>query len=359
MLQTYYSLNSFQPKLKSLQDVTNEIAILNEDTSTLQDAINIRNYYSQIIDTFVDIEYLQPDAIDYIIGLNNIDIIEGDNIIYDMKKWCDINFYLIEYIYNNLNLINFGTNKFIDNIDTINFGIISKIFDIINDVDLKIMSGYYELSKFKNEIDSFEDFTLEEKETYIKQISIVESYEYLCLFLVKYCNQLFVRMTKNKLNYSSNGLLYNYDTINSKLSEEGLTELASKFVNIQINIGNSNKVEASLLNFNDSGNLKNDLESISNILLELSSVSEIEEVPLKELGKGLPNMYNLMIKPKRSFSSMVNMPKYRMDTAVQAAGTVKNKRLRNKRKTRNNKIKNKRSSIKKREIKNKRNTKKT
>ena len=359
MLQTYYSLNSFQPKLKSLQDVTNEIAILNEDTSTLQDAINIRNYYSQIIDTFVDIEYLQPDAIDYIIGLNNIDIIEGDNIIYDMKKWCDINFYLIEYIYNNLKLINSVTNKFIDNIDTINFGIITQIFDIINDVDLKIMSGYYELSKLKNEIDSFEDFTPEEKETYKKQISIVESYEYLCLFLVKYCNQLFVRMTKNKLNYSTNGLLYNYDTINSKLSEEGLTELASKFVNIKINIGNSNKVEASLLNFNDSGNLKSDLESISNILLELSSVSEIEEVPLKDMGKGLPKNFNFIIKPKKSFSSMVNMPKYRMDTAVQAAGTVKNKRLRNKRKTRNNKIKNKRSSIKKREIKNKRNTKKT
>ena len=359
MLQTYYSLNSFQPKLKSLQDVTDEIATLNEDKSTLQDAINIRNYYSQIIDTFVDIEYLQPDAIDYIIGLNNIDIIEGDNIIYDMKKWCDINFYLIEYIYNNLKLINSVTNKFIDNIDAINFSIIRKIFDIINDVDLKIMSGYYELSKLKNEIDSFEDFTPEEKETYKKQISIVESYEYLCLFLVKYCNQLFVRMTKNKLNYSTNGLLYNYDTINSKLSEEGLSELASKFDSIKINIGNSDKVESSLLNFNESGNLKNDLESINNILLDLSSVREIEEVSLKDIGKGLPNMYKLMIKPRKSVSSMVNMPKYRMDTAIQAAGTVKNRRMKNNTKTRNTKIKNKRGSIKKRVIKNKRNTRRT
>ena len=350
MLQTYYSLNSFQPKLKSLQDVTDEIATLNEDTSTLQDAINIRNYYSQIIDTFVDIEYLQPDAIDYIIGLNNIDIIEGDNIIYDMKKWCDINFYLIEYIYNNLRLINSVTNKFIDNIDAINFGIITQIFDITCNADLKIMSGYYELSKLKNEIDSF-DFTPDEKETYKKQISIVESYEYLCLFLVKYCNQLFIRMTKNKLNYSTNGLLYSYDIINNKLSEQGLTELVSKFDSIKINIGNSDKIEESLFNFTDSGNLKSDLESISNILLELSSVSEIEEVPLKDIGKGLPKNFNLMIKPRKSFSSMVNMPKYRMDTAIQAAGTLKNKRLKNIKKTRNNKIKTKKGSIK--DIKNK------
>ena len=356
MLQTYYSFNSFQPKLKSLQDLTDEIAKLNENTSRLQDAINIRNYYSQIIDTFIDIEYLQPDAIDYIIGLNNIDIIEGDNIIYDMKKWCDINFYLIEYIYNNLKLINSGTNKFIDNTDTVNFGIIAQIFDIISDVDLKIMDGYYELSKFKNDIDSFEDFTPEEKETYKKQISIVESYEYLCLFLVKYCNQLFIRMTKNKLNYSTNGLLYNYDIINNKLSEEGLTELVSKFDSIKINIGNSDKVESRLLNFNESGNLKDDLESINNILLELSSVSEIVEIPLKELGKPLSRTYDLMLKTRKPTSTTFNIPKYRMDAAIQAAGTAKNRRPKNNKKTRNNKIKNKRSSIKKRENKNKKNT---
>jgi hypothetical protein len=357
MLQTYYSLNSFQPKLKSLQDVTDEIATLNEDKSTLQDAINIRNYYSQIIDTFVDIEYLQPDAIDYIIGLNNIDIIEGDNIIYDMKKWCDINFYLIEYIYNNLKLINSVTNKFIDNIDAINFGIITQIFDITCNVDLKIMSGYYELSKLKNEIDSFEDFTPEEKETYKKQISIVESYEYLCLFLVKYCNQLFIRMTKNKLNYSTNGLLYSYDIINNKLSEQGLTELLSKFDSIKINIGNSDKVESSLLSFNDSGNLKSDLESISNILLELSSVSEIEEVPLKDMGKGLPENFSLNLNLRRQRQGPIKMSSLlRRPRDLLGAGTCKNKKAINARKTRNNKIKNKKGSIKKRDNKIKRNT---
>ena len=357
MLQTYYSLNSFQPKLKSLQDVTDEIATLNEDKSTLQDAINIRNYYSQIIDTFVDIEYLQPDAIDYIIGLNNIDIIEGDNIIYDMKKWCDINFYLIEYIYNNLRLINSVTNKFIDNIDAINFGIITQIFDITCNVDLKIMSGYYELSKLKNEIDSFEDFTPEEKETYKKQISIVESYEYLCLFLVKYCNQLFIRMTKNKLNYSTNGLLYSYDIINNKLSEQGLTELVSKFDSIKINIGNSNKVESSLLSFNDSGNLKSDLESISNILLELSSVSEIEEVPLKDMGKGLPEKFSLNLNLRGQRQRPIKMSSWiRSPRDLLGAGTSKNKKAINARKTRNNKIKNKKGSIKKRDNKIKRNT---
>jgi len=199
-----------------------------------------------------------------------------------------------------------------------------------------------------------EDFTQEEKTNLLNQISIAESYEYLCLFLIKFCNNFLIKITNSQLNYSKNGLIYNYEIIKDKIGKE----VADKFDNIRINIGNSNKIEAILFNYNDSGNLKNDLESISNILLELSSVSEIEEVPLKELGKGLPNIFNLMKKSRNSISPMLNMTKYRMDTAIQAAGTFKNKRLRNINKTINNKIKNKKTSIKKRKNKIKRNTRK-
>jgi hypothetical protein len=351
MLQVYYSLNSFQPKLKSLQDITDEIATLNEDTSTLQDAINIRNYYSQIIDTFVNIEYIQTDAIDYIVGLNNVSIIEGDNIVYDMKKWSDISFYLITFIITNLKLINSGPDKFVNNFDDINYRIISEIHSLIGDIDINVVNGYYELSKSREEIDTLDDFTQEEKNSLLNQISIVESYEYLCLFLIKYCNNLLMKITNNQLNYS-NGLIYGYETIKEKIGKE----VEEKFDSIKINIGNSDKIEASLFNFNESGNLKNDLETISNILLELSSVSEMEEVPLKDVGNGLPKNFNLMMKPRRSFISMLNMPKNRTDTSIQGAGTFKNKRLRNFNKTKNNKIKNKKSSIKKRENKIKRNT---
>ena len=354
MLQAYYSLNSFKPKLKSLQDITDEISTLNEDTSTLQDAINIRNYYSQIIDTFINIEYIQEDSIDFILATLEVDIAEGDTVIYDMKKLCDSSFYLITFVLTNLNLISSGPNKFVNNFDHVNYRIMSQIHSLIGDIDITDMNGYYELSKSREEIDKIEEFTQEEKTNLLNQISIVKSYEYLCLFLIKYCNIFLMKITNNQLNYSKNGLIYNYETIKDKIGQES----ADKFESIKINIGNSDKVEASLFNFNDSGNLKSDLESISKILLELSSVSEVEEVPLEDMGKGLSKNFslnlNLRAPTQRSFKRAAWIGR---SNDLSGAGTSKNKKVINARKTRNNKIKNKKSSIKKRENKIKRNTK--
>ena len=355
MLQVYYSFNSFQPKLKSLNDITEEIALLNEDTSTLQEAINIRNYYSQIIDIFITIEYIQENSIDFILTAFEIDIIEGDTVIYDMKRISDVSFYVTSFILSNLTLISSGKNKFVNSIDDINFRIMSEIHSLIGHIDINVMSGYYEISKSREEIEKLEDFTQEEKTNLLNQISIVESYEYLCLFLIKYCNNLLMNITNNQLNYSKNGLIYDYENIEDNFGKE----LSDKFDSIKINIGNSDKIEESLFNFTESGNLKNDLDSISNILLELSSVSEIQEVSLKDLGKGVPKMFNYKITPRNKLFSMVNMPKYRMDTAIQAAGTLKNKRLKNIKKTRNNKIKTKKGSIKEKKNKIKRYTRRT
>ena len=354
MLQAYYSLNSFQPKLESLQDIINEISTLNEDTSTLQDAINIRNYYSQIIDTFINIEYIQEDSIDFILTSLDVDITEGDTVIYDVKKWSDSSFYLITFVLTNLNLISSGPNKFVNNFDDVNYRIMSQIHSLIGDIDITDMNGYYELSKSIEEIDKIEEFTQEEKINLLNKISIAESYEYLCLFLIKYCNNFLMKITNNQLIYSKNGLIYNYETIKDKIGQES----ADKFESIKINIGNSDKVEASLFNFNDSGNLKSDLESISKILLELSSISEIEEVPLKDMGKGLLNNLNLNLNlrrpTQRSFKRAAWPGSYR---ELLGAGTSKNKKIRNDIKTRNNKTKNKKGTIKKRENKIKRNTK--
>jgi len=356
MLQAYYSLNSFQPKLKSLQDITDEIATLNEDTSTLQDAINIRNYYSQIIDTFINIEYIQEDSIDFILTALEVDIAEGDTIIYDMKKWSDSSFYLITFVLTNLKLISSGPDKFVNNFDDINYRIMSQIHSLIGHIDTNDMNNYYELSKTREEIDKIEEFTQEEKTDLLNKISIAESYEYLCLFLIKYCNNFLMKITNSQLIYSKNGLIYNYETIKNKIGQES----ADKFESIKINIGNSEKVEASLFNFNDSGNLKNDLESISNILLELSSISEIEEVPLKDIGKGLPKNFslnlNLRAPTKKSFKRATWIGR---SNDLSGAGTSKNKKVINARKTRNNKIKNKKGSIKKSENKIKRNTRRT
>ena len=356
MLQAYYSLNSFQPKLKSMQDITDEITTLNEDTSTLQDAINMRNYYSQIIDTFINIEYIQEDSIDFILTSLEVDIIEGDTVIYDVKNWSDSSFYLITFIITNLNLISSGPNKFVNNFDDVNYRIMSQIHSLIGDIDITDMNSYYELSKSREEIDKIEEFTQEEKTSLLSKISIAESYEYLCLFLIKYCNIFLMKITNGQLNYSKNGLIYNYETIKDKIGQES----ADKFDSIKINIGNSEKVEASLFNFNDSGNLKNDLESISKILLELSSISEIEEVPLKDIGEGLPKNFSLNLNVRgptqRSFKRAAWPGSYR---ELLGAGTSKNKKVINARKTKNNKTKNKKGSIKKRENKLKRYTRRT
>ena len=100
------------------------------------------------------------------------------------------------------------------------------------------------------------------------------------------------------------------------------------------------------------------MESITNILLELSSVPEIVEIPSEDVGKGLFPKTPYLIKQSRP----VNMSRYRVkiprygDNQSLVAGTAKNKKDRNAKKTRNNKIKNKRVSIKKRENKIKRNT---
>jgi hypothetical protein len=356
MLQAYYSLNSFQPKLKSLQDITDKIETLNEDTSTLQDAINIRNYYSQIIDTFINIEYIQEDSIDFILSSLEVDITEGDTVIYDVKKLSDSSFYLITFVLTNLNLISSGPDKFVNNFDDINYRIMSQIHSLIGHIDREDMNNYYKLSKSREEIDKIEEFTQEEKTNLLNKISIAESYEYLCLFLIKYCNNFLMKITNSQLVYSKNGLIYNYETIKDKIGQES----ADKFESIKINIGNSDKIEASLFNFNDSGNLKNDLESINNILLELSTVSEIEEVPLKDIGEGLPKNFSLNLNlrgpNKRSFKRAAWPGSYR---ELLGAGTSKNKKIRNDIKTRNNKTKNKKGTIKKRENKFKRYTRRT
>jgi hypothetical protein len=221
MLQAYYSLNSFQPKLKSLQDITDEIATLNEDTSTLQDAINIRNYYSQIIDTFINIEYIQEDSIDFILTALEVDIAEDDTIIYDMKKWSDSSFYLIKFVLTNLKLISSGPDKFVNNFDDINYRIMSQIHSLIGHMDTKDMNNYYELSKSREEIDKIEEFTQEEKTDLLNKISIAESYEYLCLFLIKYCNNFLMKITNSQLIYSKNGLIYNWeDWFNNQIEKK-------------------------------------------------------------------------------------------------------------------------------------------
>jgi hypothetical protein len=351
MLQTYYSFQSFQPKMSSLHDITNEIDSLNEDTSKLSDAINIRNYYSQIINNFIDIEYLQPDATDYIMNLYNVDVTVGDNLIYDIDKWCNINYYVLTFIYENLNLINSGPSKFIDDINSNNFSIITKLYDMLQNVDLKTMDSYYELSRLKNDIDGADFISEEEKTMFKDQIETVEKYEYLSLFFIKYCNELALSFSGNRLKFSDNSIIYNYTTITDKLSEEGLTEMLSKFNSIKINIGLNEPVLVKLAEVNPAKSLKESFDDISIILDGLSGTTEIV---LKNMGKGVNfNLANRMIR--QPIPRMYDTINYN-ERATQAAGSVKNKKIRTNFKTRNGKKINKKSTKKRIHNKQKKNT---
>ena len=351
MLQTYYSFQSFQPKLKSLDDIINEIDSLNEDTSKLSDAINIRNYYSQIINNFIDIEYLQPDATDYIMNLYNVEIVVGDNLVYDLDKWVNMNYYMLTFLYENLNLINADSSMFIDNIDSNNFSIITKLYDILQNVEITTMDSYYELSRHKNDIDGADFILPEEKTMFKEQIETVEKYEYLSLFFIKYCNALANKLSKNSLKYSKNGILYNYTTISDKLNEEGLTELLSKFNSMDVNIGLNEPLLEKLAEVNPTKSLKESFDDIINIVDGLFGKTDFV---IKNMGKGLNlNLGNRMMR--QPITRMYDPINYR-ESASQSAGTFKNKRSKQTGKTRNSKKNNKKGTKKRIHNKQKKNT---
>jgi hypothetical protein len=231
LLQSYSSLNSFVPKLDSIENVIDEIAKLDESSSSLTDAINIRNYYSQIINNFIDIEYLEPDAIDYILNLYNVEIIAGDNTIYDLHKWTNIYYYLTTFIYNNLRAVNGG--QFIDISDDNTFRMISESYNTLQSADIEEMSILYDASHFKVEIDKSDFIDEEEKMDLKKQIETMEQFEYKSLYLIKFCNIFVMKLTNNSLK---DNLIYSYDTIIEKLTENEDTELIDKFNSIQINL---------------------------------------------------------------------------------------------------------------------------
>ena len=280
MLQIYRILNTYTPKIESIQNILDDISKLNEDTTSLNTAINMRNYYSSIIDTFVNVEYIQIDAADYIIGLNKVEFLEGETIIYDLRRNFEITYYILMFIVNNLKLLSTPENQFIDNTDLTNFYVITLLFDKIQNIDTNVISNYYGLISIKNNIDSLSELTPDEKNECKKQISIVESYDYLCMYLIKYSNELFMKITNNQLNYSTTGLIYDYSVLLNSLNEEGLTNLVSQFnaININMNMNNAESISSGLFNMKETGDLDQDLKNIISIITGNPSQSIKQQV---------------------------------------------------------------------------------
>jgi hypothetical protein len=230
LLQSYNSLNSFIPQLKSFDDIINEIEKLDENTSSLTDAINIRNYYSSIINNFVDIEYLDPDAIDYILNLYNVEVVKGENIVYNLHKWVNISYYLTLFIYENLRAINGG--NFINVDDDKIIGEISAEYEKINAEDVFEMASICNVSSFKNEITA-SDFLDEEAKTNLnKQFQDLDKYKQMSLHLIKFCNDFVMKLSGGSLKVK----LYSYDTIINVLNENGENKLVEEFNSIKINL---------------------------------------------------------------------------------------------------------------------------
>jgi hypothetical protein len=233
LLQSNYSLNSFVPQLKSFDDIITEISKLDENTSSLTDAINIRNYYSSIINNFVDIEYLNPDAIDYILNLYNVELFEGENIVYNLHKWTNISYYLTLFIYENLRAINGGNFISIDNDKT--FGEISNEYNNLDSFDVKEMAAVCDIDSFKNDINNSDFIDEEAKANLNKQFQDLDKYKQMSLHLIKFCNDFVMKLSGGSLRVK----LYSYDTIINILNENGENKLVEEFNAIKINLSSS------------------------------------------------------------------------------------------------------------------------
>ena len=342
MLQIYKSFNSYTPKLDSIEKILSDISILDEDNSKLSDAIDIRNYYSQIIDTFMIIEYLQVDAVDYVMALNeNYTYNTNDTAIYKLSDNLQINYNMLLFIIDNLLLLNSQENQMLTDIMLSNFYIITTLFDMIQSIDVNLMSEFYELSKNTKDDSSTE------------HVSIVNNYEYICIFLIKYINQLFLMITDNKLTYSDKGLIYNYEDLLQKLSVEGLESLVNEFNSIEIDMINSKDKVLSLLDIQQTNNLNANLNNIKDFLSNLisrqpdqQSSRSSDQPSFRSYDKSkLPGFAHGLSRGRPSS----NLPTF-IQSRKQQGGTYKNKNMKMHKKTKKhnkNNIKNKTNKIEK------------
>jgi hypothetical protein len=227
LLQSNYSLDSYNPRLNSLEDIVDEISRLDENTSSLTDAINIRNYYTPIINNFIDIEYMDPDAIDYILNLYNVEMVDGENIVEEIYNWTNISYYLTLFIYDNLRAINLTSSE-----NEVTFGTINTMYNDLNSKDVKEMSAINSISDYKKDIDSSDLIDEEEKSHFKKLIADLEKYENDSLYLIKFCNEFINKLSGNSLKIS----LYSFDTIIARLTESGNTDLVGNFEKITVTI---------------------------------------------------------------------------------------------------------------------------
>jgi hypothetical protein len=332
MLQVYYFMTGFNPIIQSIDEIINNISSLNIENSSLQDTIQIRNYYSEIINIFIDIEYLSPNATTFILDYYSVSIINKFGLIYDLKKWCEINYHLLLFIYENLNIIQFEKNIYIDDNDSINFAIITTIYNFLNTTNFIDLNIYNELSDNKKKLEIKDSFSSEEEKKNIENcINTVDSFKYLSIFLIKYCNILMKKICNNKLTYSDNGLLFDFNIIINTLNDYDNLDLLNTFQNLQINLSNTNEIQSVLKNL-----LSLDKFDEYSVVIENFQ----KEVKILENSENSENTENLKLQINSNLENKV----------IGAGITLKNKKNKIRNKTRNkiiNKTKNSKNRNKK------------
>ena len=343
MLQTYNYFKGYQPKLESTQNIISAISTLNEENTSLNEAIGIRNHYAPIINNYVEIEYLQMSAADYVLGMNDYELLDQENVMYELFNGCQISYYILEFIMSSLMSVNTLQNKLLNNTTSKNYGVISQIFDIINNFDIDVMYGFYELDENKQYINSSSKFSSEEKSYCNEQILTVNNYEYLCLFFIKYCNEFFMSLTGNKLNYSTDGLIYNYSSLLDGLKNDGFNDMVVKFNGININLNqNTQDIILKLVNLKMTEDMNAYLQNAIDIVSPIGSMTSQTNSAVNTSSE--PRVILHYVNPK----SLQNQSQSFVTVKSYTAGTFKNKKNKKNKKsnTKTNKAKKSKGTIK-------------
>jgi len=331
MLQNYSYFKGYQPQLESIQSILSDISVLDEEKTPLNEVIGMRNHYSPIINNYVEIEYLQMSAADYVLGMNGCELLDGEYAVYELFNGCQISYYILDFIMNSLISVNSPQNIFLNGTTSKNFGVISQIFDIIDNIDVDRMYTYYNLDKNKEQINSSPNFSSEEKSLFKEQISTVNSYEYLSLFFIKYCNDFLMSLTGNRLNYSTDGLLYNHTSLLNELSSDGFNNLVDNFNSININLNQNTKdIILKLVNLSETEDLNAYIKNVIDIVSPIVNMSS-QRALLHYVNP------NYLQNQSQSFVTVKS----------QTEGTLKNRNIKKHKNTKKNKKKNKKRTISK------------
>ena len=313
-------------KIPNILDLITEIKKNTEnEKDNLNYILSIRSYYNMYFEKYIIIDNIQHEYMQCILGYYEVDLKEklDSNIIQpnktvellnNFKKLINYNYYILAFIYDRLTFIGTIDDKAISNYAT--------IYCLFEELDNVYLGNIHETS------DNYEIFI------------------YLCVFLIKYSNDLIKYISNNKLSFQENGVLNDYSEIKLLLDSANLSQYYDSTMKLKIIMNE----KPSLSDINNYDNLSSASQMFTRILLNMEDV-KLEDVKLEDVKlEGVKPEYR---KLQPTFISKINYTeqpiKYRetsLNKIIAAGGgTVKYRKYNNK-KTKNNKQFNRKRTIK-------------